>query len=133
MVLFFSAYLPPAKPDADGNTRQEYDEDAGSLFWALNVPSTYLPEGGLESIRDRTNFCLEGIANWSPRYHDLLRSVDDKDVYAFQPYASKKASQKLAREGDYHRYGGERPSSSLANRRCYSSNASRARNVAIRL
>ncbi|KAL2832207.1 hypothetical protein BJY01DRAFT_254026 [Aspergillus pseudoustus] len=87
-ILFFSAYLPPPKTKSHGSEQVQYDEEAASLFWAFNVPTTCLPPGGMESVLDKTNFCLQQMADWSPKYHALLQAADHDDIYVFQPHAS---------------------------------------------
>jgi 2-polyprenyl-6-methoxyphenol hydroxylase-like FAD-dependent oxidoreductase len=86
-LLFFSAYLPDAE-DKTKDSTVDYDEDNASVFWGITVPVALVPAEGAKAIPDKLEFCISLLKDWDPRYHDMLRSVGDDDIYVFQARAS---------------------------------------------
>ncbi|KAH6698479.1 hypothetical protein BKA61DRAFT_219061 [Leptodontidium sp. MPI-SDFR-AT-0119] len=91
MMLFISAYLPDgynkvsSKKDASG---LEYDAEIASIFWSLSVPIEMVPGGDAKNIESKLEFCIDRIKNWDPRFRDMLRTISDDSITAFQPRTS---------------------------------------------
>lgn len=84
-----TAYLPELKKDSERDAGADYDENAASAFFALTIPTAYLPEGGPSAITNKVDFCANVIKDWDPRYHETLRLIDNEDaVHVFQGRAS---------------------------------------------
>ncbi|KAE9378583.1 FAD/NAD(P)-binding domain-containing protein [Stipitochalara longipes BDJ] len=81
-----ASYLPDSDPT---NSGLKYDENNASVFWGLTIPAEDVPREGAKAISNKLEFCINIIQDWDPRYHSMLRSIDDGDIYAFQARASK--------------------------------------------
>ncbi|OBT64244.1 hypothetical protein VE03_06891 [Pseudogymnoascus sp. 23342-1-I1] len=97
VILFFSAYMPDAsnatrhdETTEDGTTKiEDYDINSASVFWGLTVPAELVPKEGGSAIANKLDFCLDIIKSWDPKYHDMLKVIDDEsDIYTFQARAS---------------------------------------------
>ncbi|KAL2826745.1 hypothetical protein BJY01DRAFT_255911 [Aspergillus pseudoustus] len=94
MMLFISAYLPDGynRPDAVNNqkTREglDYDSKIASIFWCLTVPTSSVPGGDAKNVSNKLDFCVELIKDWDVRFHEMLRTINNDSITAFQPRTS---------------------------------------------
>lgn len=49
----------------------DYDQDAASLFWGLQVPRELCPEDP-RKLEDKLGFCVQLIKDWDPRLYESL-------------------------------------------------------------
>lgn len=78
IILYYALYLPEGtaasgdhQTDDDGVGLQ-YDEDAASFYWGLNIPVDALPYKKASEITNQRAICLEAIKSWAPEFHSML-------------------------------------------------------------
>ncbi|KAJ5094788.1 hypothetical protein N7456_010649 [Penicillium angulare] len=80
--FFYALYKPTKRDQSQGaNNGSDYDEDAASFYWGLNIPKALSTEyQNYKDIPDRLKFCLDMTKDWAPEFKTLLTTgQDDED------------------------------------------------------
>lgn len=71
--LCTQAYLPDGYKKAEAGSSAadtvglDYDSEIASIFWSLNVPASMVPDGDIQNIPSKLEFCVDKIKDWDPR------------------------------------------------------------------
>jgi hypothetical protein len=84
IIMFYALYLPEGTASnrshrATGDTKAlQYDEQAASFYWGLNIPVKALPYKQISDIQDHRRVCLKAIKDWAPEFHHMI-SIGESD------------------------------------------------------